>query len=138
MVQLGKLKEKTMATQTTFANEIIKFQYKPGALRQEYYDLVQEGLELGNTDKIYEAVCMVLVDWELEIEVADLEAAGYYDLQNGDGKPKYKKPEEKTIPLPITPDALQAADIPVPLFGRINDEIRDDASSGGKGTKKGR
>lgn len=136
MVKLAKLKEKTMASKVTFVGETLNFEYKPGSLRAGYYDSIRQGIEDDDQDAVTEAFCMVMVSWDLEVEVEELAAAGYYEDEDGDEiRPK---PNADTIICPIDPEALKAADIPMPLYGMINAEIRDDATNGGRGTKKGR
>lgn len=144
MVKLSSLKEKTMSVIAVFAGEPIKIEYKPGALRDGtgYYDLMREGLEESDQDKIFDAVGKVVVDWDLTVDVQDMIDAGYFEEKmDSDGKvvrQALTPPDTDTMKLPLDKYALKAADVPGPLFGVITEKVREDSVSGGKETKKGR
>lgn len=134
-----------MSCTAVFAGEPIRFEYKPGALRDGtgYHQLMQDGVEEGNTDMIYEAVTKILTDWDLEISVDELREAGYFDVQyDDDGETVVREeipvPEGESMKIPIDKYALAAADIPGPLYGVLTQKMREDAVSGGKETKKAR
>lgn len=137
---LKKLRQNTMTATAHFAGEPIHFEYVPGKMDTDHSNRVQAAMDDGDLEAITTSLFEIMVSWDLMVETSELVEGGYYEGPDDDNpdRPHREVPDEDTIVVPMDFDAVQILQVPLPLFGVINQEIRDNTQNGGKSTKKGR
>ncbi len=105
------LKQKILSASVTFAGQVLKFDYKPGLIDEDWQDASRSAQEADDLEGLIGVMCTVVVNWDATIN----------------GKP-----------LPLEADKIYAAKPPLLLLGMINDKMAEESTNGGKGAKKAR
>lgn len=141
--QLSKLKSKTMKGSVTFGEQRLNFEYFPGKLTEDWYDRVQFASDTENMADLKDAILDIIASWDLMVPKESLIDAGYFggDVDPETGEREIKEdvkmlPDEMMCPLKV--EAIDLLEVPLPIFGLINNAVQEDARSGGKNTKKAR
>lgn len=122
-----KMRNKVMPAQVKFANETVRFEYRPGRINGEYNEEINVAQRSNDWHGIYGCMCKVLTDWNLEAEyVRDGENSGLRLATEGDPQDSI---EVRKIPLEA--DAIIEADIPSPLMIMIEQKYQEEAANGG-------
>lgn len=136
---LDKAREKVLTGEVRYAGEPIKIQFKPGKLGKEWQQKFDEAQASSDSDGgirgMIESMLEVLTDWDIETDLDALYAEAYPDEsernQHTGGR------ELGRGPVPLEMDLILAADLPIPLYGMITNQMLEDASDQSKKAKKG-
>ena len=107
-----QLRTSTIETHIDFAGQRLDFSFDPNALRKEWYDKQARGLRQEDLDILLDCMLETVSEWDVL--------------------------DEQEEQVPLERDAIKAMNYPIPLFGKITNQIQTAANDGGDTVKKRR
>ena len=136
---LDKARNKVLAAELRYAGDLVNFEFYPGKLGRDWQEKFDNAQQSTDSDKgvrgMIGALVEVLVDWDIETDLDALYREAYPDPEEREQKTGNREMGRGSIP--IDPDIIYAADLPIPIYGVFVNRMMQESTDQTKTAKKG-